>query len=443
MNLFNSHICFFVVSEETKAIKYFSKKYFIDVIKDPEKLKEYDIILFSLLSFRDFYELIKLEKYKTKNHIFIAGGNACTNPTAITWLMDYIFIGDAFTSFNDIIQGNYNIPGMLNCKTLFQVNYQISTIPKEEITNGEIIVSSGCKRKCFFCVNAWRPKYAEQEKDFVLNYIKNKNVKGLYLISNSSDDVSYYDEMADLLNAHNKTDMIVSNSVSGMKDEYIKTRKREILFGIEGMSERLRNSVNKPIKRDIYREKVISCLNYETQVRTVYQFNLPNERISDFDEFMEDFSFINSKCKSGSWAIPFIPNQISPMTPFQWCKPYYNFETAKKIMKFRQSCFGSNKTGISIYVPSPLYPFNWFKQTLAEWIPITKKVEDLLILCSKKDKNNYYDYIDIFEKNNLSVEFIFKEKDKDYKFPWNNVKTSHSNEELYRYFMIYKNKWGN
>ena len=69
---------------------------------------------------------------------------------------------------------------------------------------------------------------------------------------------------------------------------------------------------------------------------------------------------------------------------------------------------------------------------------MTKKVKELLQICEKKDKNNYYDYIDIFESNGISLSHIFKEKDIDYAFPWDNIIVAHNKESLFKYYLKHK-----
>ena len=104
----------------------------------------------------------------------------------------------------------------------------------------------------------------------------------LGLLSNSTDDVSYYEEISDLLEARGKQNMIVSNAVQSFTEKLAQQRKADMLFGMEGMSERLRWIVNKPIARSLMRDKVALCLRNSGQVKLIYQFNLPGEEARDF-----------------------------------------------------------------------------------------------------------------------------------------------------------------
>ncbi len=242
------------------------------------------------------------------------------------------------------------------------------------------------------------------------------------LVSNSSDDVSYYEEIADFLTETGKTDMIVSNAVQGLTEEVVSQRKREMLLGVEGMSERLRWIVNKPISRDVLRAKIDLCLHHGKQIRTVMQFNLPGEEMADFDEFEADVQYFRRKYSKGSWAAPFIPNQPSAHTPFQWVVPRYSVEMQARIMEFRTRMFGSNKTGIAFYSPAPLGPSKWFSQIIAEWIPITPKVADAVDRLPKKA--DVPTMVQALDALGVTLPRAFLHRDEHTVFPWSNIITT-------------------
>jgi len=64
--------CFFNLPGQNKAMKYFAKKYHIPIINDPSFLPDFKTVFFSVTSFREFYPLAKLAKYK-RNSEWIAG----------------------------------------------------------------------------------------------------------------------------------------------------------------------------------------------------------------------------------------------------------------------------------------------------------------------------------------------------------------------------------
>ena len=199
-------------------------------------------------------------------------------------------------------------------------------------------------------------------------------------------------------------------------------RKREMLLGVEGMSERLRWAVNKPIPRQTYRAKLDLCLRHGKQIRTVYQLNLPGEEARDFDELVDDVTYMRRQFKKGSWAIPFIPNQPSAHTPFQWVVPRYSVEMADRVMEFRKSMFGSGATGITFYVPAVLGAAKWFAQVIAEWIPITPAVADAVQKIPPK--LGVREMVQALDALGVTLPREFLHRDRDTVFPWSNIITT-------------------
>ena len=181
LGLFESKSCaFFQLTQQTKAMKYWSREYNIPIIKDPEHIQAFDTIFFSLLTWRDFYKIPKIYPFKGPTE-WIAGGNAVYNPTGAMWAMDYILIGDAFESFPHILSGARNVPGMIDCKRPGRALPAFEPVFDCSISEREIIVSTGCKRKCLFCINPWRRPYREGQKWDALNFIAHAKHTGLAL----------------------------------------------------------------------------------------------------------------------------------------------------------------------------------------------------------------------------------------------------------------------
>jgi hypothetical protein len=424
-----------------RAMIMFSHKYELPVIHKPEDLDAFDVVLFSLHCFRDFYLVADLAEYKREGQEWIAGGNACATPHSVLWIMDYVYVGDCDRSFEKILRGEREMPGMISARNPdAEVEYQDEDISDEPLSTKEVLLSKGCPRRCLFCIHPWRHRYQEQDKDVVEGFIRSVPGKGVGLVSNSSSDVSYYGELSTQLQELGKTDMIVSNAVQGITEQTVSERKREMLFGIEGMSERLRTIVNKPLKRDVLREKVSMCFRHGVQVRTVYQFNLPGETMADLDELKRDVAYLRAKHKKGSWAIPFIPNQVTANTPMQWCRPHYDLEMWEALKEFRKSLFGSKNTGIAVYVPQPLGPAKWFAQVVAEWLPITPKVAAAVRSLPKRV--SVAEMTAHLDENGVKLPFQYFVRDEHTEFPWSNVKMRGDDSNLHdRYKRMLDRQW--
>jgi len=422
-----------------KALSFFSKEHDIPIVMEASDLGAFDTVFFSLHSFRDFYDLARLFKYKPRGQEWIAGGNAATNPTAIMGICDYVFIGDAFLAFAGLAAGNRQMPGLLSCKHPTKTRFNEEPICPRQYTNTEILMSVGCKRRCYFCVNAWRRGYQEQDPCVIEEFIKNAGTKGVSLTSNSSSDVSYYERVDGLLLESEMLDLTISSSIYNIDERFATNHRREMLVGIEGMSERLRRVVNKPIGRATLVERASMVLRLGRQLRTVYQFNLPGETEDDWREFIEDITAIAAGVDHGSWAIPFIPHLPTAFTPSQWLGARYSTDMARRIMDLRNSFMG--KAGIKTYIPAPLYPKRWFSQVVAEWVPLTDEV--VRVVEGLSEKATLDDYIAKLEGLGCNIAVAFQEHPADFRFPWDDlVEVATSKETLWKHYQKMQRRLG-
>jgi hypothetical protein len=413
---------------------FFSRTYGVPIVTDPADLSAFDTVLFSLHCFRDFYRVAEMAHYKRAGQQWIAGGNAAATPVGIAWIMDYVWIGDCRQSFAAILRGERDLPGMLHtAKGLHPVTYIDEDLAPGLLSDSEMEVSKGCPRRCLFCIHPWRHRYQEQPEADVLRFIQTAKGRGLGLISNSSNDISYYGAIDDVLLDLGKTDMTVSNSVHGLTPEFVSHRKREIFLGVEGMSAYLRQVVNKPISQPVLREKIALCLGNGKQIRTVYQFNLPGETMADFAELQADVADARQRFTSGSWAIPFIPNQPSAHTPFQWLTPRYSMEMFDAIQAFRTSLFGSRKTGIAIYCPAPLGVARWFAQVIAEWIPITPHVAKAVTRLPAR--GTVADLIAALDAQGVVLPAAFLSRQQGTVFPWSHIQTQGDDADKWKRYV--------
>lgn len=360
------------------AEAYFARTYALPLVTAGD-VGAFPLVLLSLHSLRDAFALADLAPRRAANQCWIAGGNAVVNPTPIAWALDYAFIGEAFHAFPALLAGQRDHPSLLDCRDpAAMARYSAEPVFPEPYAPREIAMSVGCRRRCLFCIMPWRRPYAEQPEAVIRAWLPTVRGVRVQLSSNAANDVSYYERLQGDLHAAGKVNAVASNVVGKLTDAFLASRSAEILLGIEGMSERLRASVRKPIPRALLVDRVRACLERRRQVRLVYQFNLPGEAAADFKELLEDVAAMTAGFRAGSIAIPFIPHQPSAHTPMQWDEPRYDLDMLARIQAFRRWCFGSRARGVSIYVPQPLGPGRWFAQVAAQWIPVTKRTADVL-----------------------------------------------------------------
>lgn len=408
-----------------KAMTHFATKYGIPVVEDPVDLAAFDVVFFSLHCFRDFYLVAKMAHHKRKGQEWIAGGNACATPAPVGWIMDYVWVGDCRGSFGRILAGEREMEGMYDPRFPDRpVRYVDEDLVSDEVvTPANFEMSKGCPRRCLFCIHPWRHRYQEAPKEKVFEFIRGFSKRNLGLISNSSDDVSYYGEVADLLAATGKQDMTVSNAVQSYSERIAEQRKADMLFGVEGMSERLRWVVNKPISQRLLRDKIDLCLRTSGKLRVIYQFNLPGEEARDFDEFESDVAYARERHKRGALATTFIPNQPSAHTPFQWVVPRYSLDMHARLLAFRERFIGSAKRdGLGVYLPTPLGPRAWFSQVIAEWLPVTPALAAAVEKLPAKAELR--EMVQALDSLGVTLPREFLHRDRDTVFPWSNIITT-------------------
>ncbi|OHD25690.1 MAG: hypothetical protein A2Y38_00405 [Spirochaetes bacterium GWB1_59_5] len=409
------------------AMQYFVQRHDLSLLslRDKPDLSDVEVLFFSLHSWRDFYDIARLPK--APGQIWIAGGPAVYSPIGVSHRMDYIHVGDGVAAMQRMVQGEFEGPGTINTHCMNTV--QAVEEPPQVCFDSRIVMSVGCKRKCAFCVNAWRRKYVERPESEVVEFLQRTPYKGVSLLSNSSDDVSYYANLTPFLQG--KSDMVVSNHISAITEAFAASRSREVLLGIEGMSERLRASVLKPCPAEKIQKVLLLLFNHGVQARTVFQFNLPTETLADLEELRTLVHEIQPASK-GSWAIPFIPHQPSPHTPLQWSTPTYSIPMAEAIMDFRQSMFGSKDTGVGVYVPAPLYPGRWFAQQVAEWLPVTPEVADAVEALPRKAA--VPEMIEFLAKRNVRLPEAFLDRNEHTVFPWDCVEVRQPKARLWQVY---------
>lgn len=451
--------CFFSLNKvPTNPTLYFSERYGVPIISKIGDLGMYDVVLFSMLSYRDFWKLAALYQDKPKDQEWIGGGNAVTNPTGVKHMLDYAYIGQCWTNFPKILEGERDFPSMLDCRNApdAQVTYWDEPMYTSNYVKNEIQLSTGCRRKCLFCVNTFREPYREQPKENVFEYLdrhrrENPERKAVYLASNSTNDVSYYSEIEKKLMELNLVDRSLSNAVQGITDPFIEMRSQisdfgEVLIGIEGMSERTRWYINKPISRDLLRDTLIRSFKKRLPVRTCHQFNLPGEDVHDWLEFKDLLdemrsTFAETGGRTHGWCIPFIPNHISAQTPFQWLPIQYDPTRAQLIVRMRQMLMHQRQDGLVVIIPNPRGSAMWFDEILAEWFPVTSR----LMLATKGSKTYeepqyYVDRLKRRTGGELDASFLLDERPQDYPLPWDHVDVATSKSELYKFFSRMKRK---
>ena len=285
---------------------------------------EFDMVMYSVTSDCDWWEFVaERVNWQKGNYKVCVGGQGVLNPRPFLELVDYFVLGRAEGLQDKLAECIYSgveciDPHIVSSKsysidTMYYINQSEQIYPHDiTLDNGQVYHEDviGCNHKCLFCGYTWHRKQAKQEE---FNY------SGLW---NGGKDR----ERA-MIDMHN-----------GIEIDLVKLRTT----AIDGLSERLRFSVNKRITREMLREfleKLAKC-EKPHQVKFYNIIGYPTETFEDWEEFLEDIRIVDSEFKKQekqtSILLHSTPFRAMPATPLA-CKPmsYINYRglVAKKLGK--------------------------------------------------------------------------------------------------------------
>ena len=277
-------------------------------------VQNYDVVLVSVTADCDWWGFIA-ERYRWQkgNYKVVVGGQGVLNVRPFLSWVNYFVLGRAEGEIDKLMTAlsegeEYESPYVINSKTFdIKKSYYIKQVdciyPYDiKLENGDNYHEDviGCNHKCLFCGYTWHRKQAEQEE---FNY------SGLW-------------------NGGKDRERAMIDMDNGIEVDLVKLRTT----AIDGMSERLRFSMNKKITREMLQKFLIKLASCEKphQVKFYNIIGLPGEIKEDWFEFLEDIKIADSNFKKQdkqtSILLHSTPFRAMPATPLA-CKPmqYENF----------------------------------------------------------------------------------------------------------------------
>lgn len=382
-------------------------------LESKQNVNKFDLVGFSLqyeLAYPTVLEMLKLSNIpverKDRNDsdpIVMAGGPCCFNPRPIQNFIDIFMVGDGeellveiletYKKYKDLGKTREEIIKQLSKlegvfapqeqnktkKRIFDIS-KLNKAPKAPVPFSSSVhdrtiieIRRGCGRMCRFCqaghVNLpIRERKAQDIIDMVKTSVSTTGYDEYSLLSLSSNDYKNIESVIETLSEEMNKKMVSVSLPSQRIDRY-STRLAQLVRGVrattatlapEAGSQRLRNVINKNLTEEQIIDTILNC--YKTgfnHVKLYFMIGLPTETYEDLDEMAELFNKIRYKAK-----------------------------LLKKELELKD---GLNLTcTVSIFVPKPFTPFQWFGQNSQE--EVREKIKYLLdkVKTIKGLKINYH-----------------------------------------------------
>lgn len=353
-----------------------------------KSLADFDLIAFSLqyeLSYPTILAMfdmanIPLKSVDRKNNhpVILAGGPGSYNPETISEFIDVFILGDGESVIIEIleeissaknqnlsrektlknlssIEGVY-VPSLHDNKTV--INKRIDNIDNKDYPvnfpvpystavhdRAVVEIRRGCGRMCRFCQPGFvnlpvRERSPENIIYLVDEVLKNTGYDEYSLLSLSSNDYKNIEGLVKTLNAKHACKGVSISLPSQRADKFSlelaqqvqSVRKSTITLAPEAGSQRLRNVINKNLTEKQITDAVMSVYKAGWHsVKLYFMIGLPTETYDDLDAIIELLQTLKNKSRD-------LKNQLG----------------LKKFLSI--TCT------VSIFVPKPFTPFQWYAQ---------------------------------------------------------------------------------
>ncbi len=332
----------------------FTKYYSMESMK---LLQDFPVIAFSVYFEEDLINILKMLKNsgiepintKRERPFIIAGGPGIyMNPAPYSNFMDAILIGDSeglienilvdirnnikfgkkailekLSTYKSLYLPNFKEKAVANKADISQNPAHSFIISKEGAFQDRLIfeIERGCKMGCRFCMAgfAYRPE-REAKTEVLLNKIEKSNYKKIALLGFNIADHYDFENILKYLNDRDYNISFSSLRVDALNDltlELIKKSQNTLVIAPE-TSERLRALINKNFTDQLVIQKAkIAFLKGFRRVKLYYMIGLPEENEEDI---LSMIKLIKEIEKLGFTEVLvtlsiFVPK---PFTPFQW-----------------------------------------------------------------------------------------------------------------------------
>lgn len=277
------------------------------------------------------YELARLRATVGRGRTIVAGGiNAWTNTRIVLQYADAVFCGDG-ERWDGELTGAHVID-LETCTKVEPLALPVVPMPihgqhkggqrRQLITVTSIEMSRGCPKRCAFCQYSWSRPFRIADEADVMAALETVRTPGLAPRMADRSLVPYYDKVEAFARAKKLRMFGGETSLREiLRNPSCLESLRRVRVGIDGLSERLRTMVRKPLSSDEI-QLALQCARDQGQTQfTLHMiYGLPTETDEDVAEFAELLRTLCSGPLRGLGVVicwnGFHPN---PLTPMQWC----------------------------------------------------------------------------------------------------------------------------
>lgn len=331
-------------------------KYEIDYVSK-DTVNSVDYVLISLTSHYDILNIInELHGRKITSKI-IVGGAGCNNIDLLRDIADFAVIGRGEGIINDILSGN--APDGIYCREdnhELEKKIKIQTLKQFISIDDPILghydeLSTGCKRKCFFCEYSW----------------KNKLV--------TKSDI-YHSGLADRETRIEEVD-------------WNKYKNKDLVTAVDGIDEKTRRVINKSISNEVIKNKIEEIVNAPRDYYSLKLYCLlgyPFEAEFDPKELLDTITGCNIGRKRLNVLMVSPHFMPMPFTPME-CEPVNLINFRKKIDRYDFSKWQHGN--IKVYWPTSQSsgPVSAAEATVLHRATVNDADDIKRIICSSKYKS--------------------------------------------------------
>jgi len=294
-------------------------------------LAEAEVLLYSFYWPEQLYEFVRWKRQNAQaleGKIIVAGGNAATtNPASILPFVDYVFCGDGDEWDGDLSSKHLTDgtrTATICCMDPIRPALYVET-KRHRTTFVEI--SRGCKNKCLFCQYSWLKPYRECNIYDIAAALENRQTKAARIFSADRMQHSRFPEIRKITRHLGIQDLSADVSLKFLaRNKEAIGYINKIRTGLDGLSERLRRQVSKPLNNEAIICTMAHAVKSGIKCFDWYMiYGYPDETEADVDEFCGLLEQLGPVMRDKTLAIHWNAFQPNALTPMQWCSPLWPY----------------------------------------------------------------------------------------------------------------------